>query len=134
MRTSYSPICSIDCIARVNFLKISGVFYGFNDKAPKHLRPRRAAAVLLGDNIDRLTLYELYNWKCILCKEEIPWDKRVPHPRAATLEHIIPITKGGQHIWENVAPAHLMCNSSKSDSDRSDLLAEVSYVLQNGKL
>jgi 5-methylcytosine-specific restriction endonuclease McrA len=34
---------------------------------------------------------------------------------AATVEHIIPICKGGTHTWDNVAPAHYLCNMNKGD-------------------
>jgi 5-methylcytosine-specific restriction endonuclease McrA len=35
---------------------------------------------------------------------------------AATIEHIIPLCVGGTHTWDNVAPAHAMCNFKKGDS------------------
>jgi 5-methylcytosine-specific restriction endonuclease McrA len=34
---------------------------------------------------------------------------------AATLDHIVPLAKGGLHVMENVACAHHACNSDKSD-------------------
>ena len=32
-----------------------------------------------------------------------------------SIDHIIPISKGGQHIWENVQLAHMWCNSIKNN-------------------
>lgn len=32
-----------------------------------------------------------------------------------TLDHIIPLSKGGGHIWGNVQLAHMICNSKKQD-------------------
>ena len=32
-----------------------------------------------------------------------------------TLDHIIPISKGGSHTWENVRLAHMGCNAGKCD-------------------
>jgi 5-methylcytosine-specific restriction endonuclease McrA len=32
-----------------------------------------------------------------------------------TVDHILPISKGGSHTWKNVQLAHMYCNSSKCD-------------------
>ena len=32
-----------------------------------------------------------------------------------TIDHIIPMSKGGPHTWENVQLAHMYCNSGKRD-------------------
>lgn len=32
-----------------------------------------------------------------------------------TLDHIIPISKGGSHTWKNVRLAHMICNAGKGD-------------------
>jgi len=36
-------------------------------------------------------------------------------PNAPTVDHIVPLAKGGSHVWDNVALAHWSCNSYKSD-------------------
>lgn len=33
-----------------------------------------------------------------------------------TIDHIIPLSKGGLHSWNNIQLAHLSCNSSKGAS------------------
>lgn len=35
---------------------------------------------------------------------------------AATVDHVIPISKGGTHTWDNVKPAHYKCNIDKADN------------------
>ena len=32
-----------------------------------------------------------------------------------SIDHIIPISKGGQHTWDNVQLAHMICNSIKNN-------------------
>ena len=32
-----------------------------------------------------------------------------------TLDHIIPLSKGGTHTWDNVQLAHMACNAGKCD-------------------
>lgn len=52
---------------------------------------------------------------CALCVEGVDSTLRSPHPRAATLDHIIPLSKGGAHDEGNVQLAHYGCNSAKRD-------------------
>lgn len=34
-----------------------------------------------------------------------------------TIDHIIPLSKGGTHTWENVRLAHMSCNAGKRDKN-----------------
>ena len=36
-------------------------------------------------------------------------------PLYPNIDHIVPMSKGGAHAWDNVQVAHIMCNSLKSD-------------------
>ena len=36
-------------------------------------------------------------------------------PMSPTIDHIIPMSKGGGHTWDNVQVAHAICNSYKCD-------------------
>ena len=37
-------------------------------------------------------------------------------PKSPTIDHIIPLAKGGGHTWDNVQVAHAICNSTKGDN------------------
>lgn len=67
--------------------------------------------------VERRKVYERDGWVCQLCRLPVPRDKRAPHPKAATLDHIIPLAGGGTHAYANVQLAHFLCNSRKSDGD-----------------
>lgn len=82
----------------------------------KYYSPKRRAIYARGDAIDHVTLFNLHCWTCWICKEDINPKKRFPDIMAATVEHIIPISQGGEHLWTNCAPAHAMCNFKKGDS------------------
>lgn len=82
----------------------------------KYYSPKRRRVYAAGDSIDHLTLFHLYGWTCWVCKQEINPKKRFPDTMAATVEHIVPLCKGGTHTWDNVAPAHAVCNFKKGDS------------------
>lgn len=36
-------------------------------------------------------------------------------PTYPSVDHVVPIAKGGKHKWDNVKLAHLICNTKKSD-------------------
>ncbi|HET7736456.1 MAG TPA: HNH endonuclease [Nocardioidaceae bacterium] len=60
-----------------------------------------------------LDLFDRDGWICGLCSEPIPSDLRWPEPLSASVDHIIPLSKGGRHTLDNVQAAHLICNISK---------------------
>ena len=63
--------------------------------------------------IDKMKVFARDHWKCGICGERVDQRKRYPHPDSASLDHIIPISCGGGHVWSNVQCSHLGCNSSK---------------------
>jgi len=65
--------------------------------------------------IYRSEILERDNWKCGICGGEISPDLAWPDRMSATLDHIVPIVKGGDHSFANVQAAHFTCNSSKGD-------------------
>jgi len=85
-------------------------------KKVQYYSPKRRAVYAQGDDIDHLTLFNLFAWTCWVCKNPINPRLRFPNYMAATVEHIIPLCKGGTHTWDNVAPAHAKCNFDKGDS------------------
>jgi 5-methylcytosine-specific restriction endonuclease McrA len=46
----------------------------------------------------------------------------VPHPMAPTIDHIVPLSKGGTHEPINCRTAHFLCNSTKGDRLAGDQL------------
>ena len=41
--------------------------------------------------------------------------------RADTIDHVLPTSRGGKHIWENVVAACQSCNSKKADKTLEEL-------------
>lgn len=66
--------------------------------------------------INKQDVFDFYNWECIICEENIDKGLEYPHKMSATLEHIVPLSLGGTHTWDNVAPAHLLCNQKKGNA------------------
>jgi hypothetical protein len=49
-------------------------------------------------------------YRCWLCERKIDRRLKHPHPRSLSLDHYIPVTKGGSDDPNNLRPAHLICN------------------------
>lgn len=77
-------------------------------------RARKANAT-----IEKFTRDEILNrdkWICGICTEDIDKSLTWPHPEYASIDHIIPLAKGGEHSRKNVQAAHYRCNCRKKDS------------------
>lgn len=68
------------------------------------------------ESFDIRSIYERDGWVCGLCGEGISQDRQYPDPLSVSLDHIIPISRGGSHTKENVQAAHLVCNIKKGAS------------------
>ena len=52
---------------------------------------------------------------CGICGQPIDISVKYPNPTSASLDHIMPMSKRGGHVMDNVQPAHLRCNIIKRD-------------------
>lgn len=53
---------------------------------------------------------------CGICGTSIP-DTAYPDPQSASIDHITPLSLGGQHTMENARAAHLRCNIVRGNRD-----------------
>ncbi|WP_425608698.1 HNH endonuclease [Streptomyces albipurpureus] len=58
-------------------------------------------------------MFQRDDWCCHLCGEDIDRDVVAPAPLAPTLDHVVPIARGGAHTMINLRAAHFRCNSAK---------------------
>lgn len=59
-------------------------------------------------------VFERDFWTCQLCKRKTPKGlKGTVNPNAPTLDHIVPLSKGGGHMWSNVQCLCRRCNTRK---------------------
>lgn len=65
--------------------------------------------------VEKDVLLERDGWTCHICKGEIPKGLDWEHPLFPHIEHIVPLSKGGEHSYENTAPAHASCNLQKGN-------------------
>lgn len=74
------------------------------------------------ENVYRAKVFERDGWRCQICRRKVDRSKAVPHPKAPTLDHIIPLAKGGTHEPRNAQLACFACNCRKSDQLTGDQL------------
>lgn len=65
-------------------------------------------------NVHRRRVFEADGYRCHICKRKTDQTKQVPHPRAPTIDHVIPLACGGTHEPANVRTACFLCNATKS--------------------
>ena len=70
------------------------------------------------ESINLKALFDRDGGICQLCGRPTDWnDIKCGHIGRLypTLDHIIPLSKGGAHTWDNVQLAHMACNAGKCD-------------------
>lgn len=66
---------------------------------------------------------------CHLCGNEIDYEASHLEPLAFTIDHIIPLAKGGLDEIDNIAAAHRQCNRAKGDGG-AEIKAPVTFVTE----
>ncbi|HEX6970127.1 MAG TPA: HNH endonuclease [Micromonosporaceae bacterium] len=60
--------------------------------------------------LSRRTIFARDGWRCAYCRGP-----------AETIDHVIPRSRGGQHVWENVVAACAKCNHTKGDRTPAEM-------------
>lgn len=61
-------------------------------------------------------LYVKYNGVCQICGQKLPLDCDLNDDRHPSIDHIIPVSKGGNHTWDNVQLLCRKCNCKKRNA------------------
>jgi len=65
-----------------------------------------------------LRILERDGGRCGICHLAIDPTLKPPHPLGVTLDHITPLSAGGEDTYDNLWPAHFRCNVEKGDDLR----------------
>lgn len=74
---------------------------------------RRVRADKDRDRIVTQQIGDRDGWRCHLCAKPVNPKLKHPHPMSATIDHLIPLARGGTHRLNNVKLAHSVCNKRK---------------------
>ena len=73
-------------------------------------------------DVYRAEIYRRDGWRCQICKLKVNPRYTGAHPKAPSLDHIIPLSLGGTHEPSNVQLAHFGCNARKGNRSANDQL------------
>lgn len=116
--------CSLRCCGRANgrrgYDPLTDVLSTAN--ATRHQRRRDRLKAAFVETVDPLKVFAADNYRCHLCHRKTLRTKKVPHPRAPTVDHIVPLAKGGTHEPRNCRTACYRCNVVKCDGGGGEQL------------
>lgn len=69
---------------------------------------RARKARVAWDIVDLRTVYAHWGGKCGICGDPVSLE-------TFTIDHIVPLARGGPHLFSNLQPAHFACNSKKGN-------------------
>lgn len=79
-----------------------------------HRRRARLLNAFVEDvNID--VLWERDSGACGICSDPVDRDLAWPGRMVATIDHVVPLARGGEHSYANAQLAHMGCNARKGD-------------------
>lgn len=90
------------------------------DRRPKnHCHRARKTGAAYDSTITLKKLVSKNGLRCAICGGTCDWNdhswSEYSGPLYPSIDHIIPMSKGGSHTWDNVQVAHIICNSRKGD-------------------
>ncbi len=96
--------CSTECQAERNKR---------TSAASRREQKRRRRAQKAGVPVERFRVADIFDrdeWRCQLCGKTVDATLKHPHRLSASLDHVIPLARGGSHTRANVQLAHMICN------------------------
>ena len=102
-------------------------------QAAKATRRRRLLAAAKQEFYLREDIFERDGWTCQLCQEPIDPELRHPDSGFASIDHILPLSLGGDDIPANVQAAHLGCNLSKHNRVKLEDQTMLDSVTESGE-
>lgn len=87
------------------------------DRSRRRGAKHRRRVLLEAGPVDRIGLLSLARrdgWRCHICRRKVS-------KATWSIDHLVPVSERGAHVWENVALAHHRCNSIRSNRGGAQL-------------
>jgi 5-methylcytosine-specific restriction endonuclease McrA len=85
-------------------------------KASKRKNAYKRKCIRFGvayEDLNKFEIFERDGYRCYLCGTTVVIHIEDGHPNKATIDHVIPLSKGGGHTEENVKTCCFECNNLK---------------------
>ena len=74
---------------------------------------RRAQPGAVIEKFDPWDVFERDGWVCGICGDPVDPELRWPARMSVSLDHVVPLEMGGDHVPENARCSHLGCNTAR---------------------
>jgi 5-methylcytosine-specific restriction endonuclease McrA len=88
-------------------------------------RKRRLRRAQTWDGVRDAEILERDRWRCGICGQRIGKSFKFPHPRSKSIDHIVPLSQGGDDTAANKRAAHLGCNNGRCNRGGGEQLAMI---------
>lgn len=85
----------------------------FSSSGREDYRHRAKRFGVAFEEVDKFGVFERDGWICGICAEPVSKALSYPDPMSVSLDHVIPLSRGGGHVESNVQCSHLSCNVQK---------------------
>lgn len=89
---------------------------------------KKRTALIRGAKAEKFSfndVCERCGWVCQICGKRVDKNLKYPDPMSASLDHIVPLSCGGEHTKANSQLAHLVCNISLGNRGIKQLILPV---------
>jgi len=115
-----SPICAQQ--RRVD-LDGASVVGDYKTRKLTQCRRRRLRHALTWDGITDQQILDRDGWRCHICRKKINPRWTYPDKRSKSVDHVVPISQGGDDTAANKRAAHLGCNMARGVMGGGEQLA-----------
>jgi 5-methylcytosine-specific restriction endonuclease McrA len=94
---------------------------GYSDS--KRAGDYRRRARIENATVEKFSAQDVYDrdgWTCGICHEPVEPALKYPAPLSVSLDHIVPVSLGGEHSRANTRCAHLVCNMRRGAARGED--------------
>lgn len=115
--TANGRYCSMPCRPQSHPIEATDLEAHDRGHNQRHRARLRCAVV---DQVDDRDIFSRDGWRCGICGEPVDAAVRWPDVNTVCLSHIVPLSKGGQHVAANLQCAHWLCSSRRGDRMDAD--------------
>ncbi|MFD7609705.1 HNH endonuclease [Streptomyces sp. NPDC059828] len=80
-----------------------------------HRRRAQKKETSTGEAVLLAEIAERDGWRCHICQKAVDPGLVWPHSMSPSLDHVVPLSKGGPHEPRNVRLSHVRCNTARGN-------------------